>query len=101
MPEAEIRERLSKYLDAPVEYLRVLASGWETTVFEFALADTSNRCPEIPPKRPLVLRFYQSGRAAEKGARESRVFERLYSVRYRVPRPYGFEADPAAVGAPF
>ncbi len=101
MSEVETRDRLSKYFDAPIEHLRVLASGWETTVFQFVLSDASKRLPDIPPHRPLVLRFYQGPQADEKGARESRAVEQLYSVRYSVPRPYIFEPDHAALGAPF
>jgi aminoglycoside phosphotransferase (APT) family kinase protein len=101
MSETRIRDSLSKYLGAPIEHLRVLASGWETTVFEFSLAEVSKLQPEIPPRRPLVLRFYQGGKADEKGERESRVIDRLYSVRYRVPRPYLYEPDHAVLGSPF
>lgn len=101
MSEAQIRDSLGRYLDAPVEHLRVLASGWETTVFEFSLADASKRQPEIPPKRPLVLRFYEGSQPEKKGARESRVIEQLYAVRYRVPRPYVYEPDPQPLGSPF
>ncbi len=101
MSETETRERLSRYLGAAVDRVRVLASGWETTVFEFALASPSPRLPELPPRIALVLRFYQGLQADEKGRRESRSIERLYSVRYCVPRPYVFEQDHGALGAPF
>jgi aminoglycoside phosphotransferase (APT) family kinase protein len=101
MLEVEICDRLSNYLGAPVQGLRVLASGWETTVFEFELASDSLRFPEMPPKRPLVLRFYQGRQADEKGGRESRVLNRLYNVRYLVPRTYAFESAHQALGAPF
>jgi aminoglycoside phosphotransferase (APT) family kinase protein len=101
MLETENRHRLSQYLDAPIGHLRILASGWETTVFELALERGSARFPELPPQRPLVLRFYQGILADDKGARESRVIERLYSVRYLVPRPYVYEPAHQALGAPF
>ena len=101
MPDADIRERLGRYLDAPLERTQVLAGGWETTVFEFSLAAPSPRFPEMPPKRPLVLRFYQGPIADQKAARESRVIERLDAVRFAVPRPYAFEGSHDALGAPF
>ena len=101
MLETDIRDRLANYLDARVEHLRVLASGWETTVFEFAMASASPRFPEMPPRRPLVLRFYQGDQADSKGARESVAIQRLSSARYLVPRPYAYEASHDAIGAPF
>jgi aminoglycoside phosphotransferase (APT) family kinase protein len=101
MSETEIRDGLSRYLDAPVEGVRVLASGWETTVFEFAMGSISGKHPEVPSNRPLVLRFYQGRQAGEKGARESHIIERLYSVSFRVPRPYVYEPDPGILGEPF
>ncbi|MGH7865153.1 MAG: phosphotransferase family protein [Candidatus Binataceae bacterium] len=96
-----IRARLANYLGADIAALRVLASGWETTVFEFALASPSRRNRDIPPGRPLVLRFYQGSLAGEKGPREWRALEALASLGYCVPRPYAFEGDRAVIGAPF
>ncbi|MGH7949686.1 MAG: phosphotransferase family protein [Candidatus Binataceae bacterium] len=96
-----IRVRLAKYLGADIAALRVLASGWETTVFEFALASPSHLRRDIPVERPLVLRFYQGSLAAEKGPREWCAFETLASLGYCVPRPYAFEADAGIIGAPF
>jgi aminoglycoside phosphotransferase (APT) family kinase protein len=101
MLETETAHRLNRYLDAPITRLRILASGWETTVFEFELESCSARFPELPPQRPLVLRFYQGILADDKGSRESRVIERLYSVHYLVPRPYVYEPAHEALGAPF
>ena len=101
MPDADIRERLGRYLDAPVERAQVLAGGWETTVFEFSLAAPSARLPDLPPGRSLVLRFYQGPMADQKAARESRSIEQLYSIRFAVPRPYAFESSHDALGAPF
>ena len=43
-----IQNRLSIYLAAPLERIRVLASGWETTVYEFVLGSPSRRLPVIP-----------------------------------------------------
>ncbi|HUY28395.1 MAG TPA: phosphotransferase [Candidatus Binataceae bacterium] len=97
----EINPRLSAYLGAPLRNLRVLASGWETTVFEFALGAASARFREIPAGAPLVLRFYQGGHAADKGARESVTISRLSAAGFPVPRPYAFELDTSALGAPF
>ena len=42
---AEIQTRLAEYLGTPLLSLKVLASGWETTVFEFAAASNSSRLP--------------------------------------------------------
>src|SRR5215469_8616819 len=50
MLENETAHRLSRYLDAPIGHLRILASGWETTVFEFELESCSARFPELPPQ---------------------------------------------------
>ena len=44
----DIAQRLSAYLGAPVARLSVLASGWETTVFEFTLEAASQRFAAIP-----------------------------------------------------
>lgn len=99
--ENETRDRLSSYLESPIDHLRVLASGWETTVFEFLMGNASPRFPEMPPRRPLVLRFYQGEFADQKGARESLAIERLYSARYVVPRPYAYESSHDTLGAPF
>lgn len=92
--------RLSGYLDAPLSRLRVLASGWETTIFEFALASPPPRAP-IPAGTPLVLRSYEGSRADQKGAHESAVLRRLATAGYRAPRPYLLEPDHGPLGAPF
>jgi aminoglycoside phosphotransferase (APT) family kinase protein len=102
MPDAsQIGEPLSRYLGAAVNGLRVLASGWETTVFELALGARSPQSPEIPLDRPLVLRFYEGSQADDKGSRESLTIRRLAEARYPVPRPYLFEPDHGPLGAPF
>ncbi len=98
---ADIRERLAHYLGAAVDYLRVLASGWETTVFEFTLASRSPLADNLPTGSPLVLRSYQGSRADDKGARESITVNRLASAGYPVPRPYLFEPGRTPLGAPF
>ncbi len=97
----QLEERLGAYLDAPVGRLRVLASGWETTVFEFAIGKASRRLPSIGAGRPLALRFYQGSQADPKGAREHLTLSRLAAAGYCVPRPYAFEPDHAPLGAPF
>jgi aminoglycoside phosphotransferase (APT) family kinase protein len=51
--------------------------------------------------QPLVLRWYQGSRTAEKGAREAVVMRLLAEADYPLPRPYLFEPDPGAIGAPF
>jgi aminoglycoside phosphotransferase (APT) family kinase protein len=92
---------LSAYLGVGVEHLRVLASGWETTLYEFALHERTAMLPGAEAGVPLVLRFYPSDEAAEKGAMEYRTIRRLASAGFPVPRPYLFEAGGGAIGAPF
>jgi aminoglycoside phosphotransferase (APT) family kinase protein len=92
---------LSRYLGAGVQHLRVLASGWETTLYEFELSGRSAMLPELQAGEPLVLRFYPSIEAAHKGALEYRTITHLANAGYPVPRPYLFEPGGAAIGAPF
>jgi len=92
---------LSLYLGARVQDLRVLASGWETTLFEFGLRNRSALLPGVEEGTPLVLRFYPSIEAADKGALEYRTISHLAGIGYPVPRPYLFEPSGAAIGAPF
>ena len=92
---------LSRYLGAGVVDLRVLASGWETTLYEFELSGRSATAPELQPGVPLVLRFYPSVEAADKGALEYRTLSHLAGAGYPVPRPFLFEPGGAAIGAPF
>jgi aminoglycoside phosphotransferase (APT) family kinase protein len=101
MAEAiQVQSRLRDYLGAEIERFHVLASGWETTVFEFGIGSASNRV-ELPSARPLVLRFYHGPEAGIKGGREYTVIQRLEAARFPVPAPYCFEPDPAWLGAPF
>jgi aminoglycoside phosphotransferase (APT) family kinase protein len=97
----EIEQRLSAYLGACVADLRVLASGWETIIFEFRLGMRSASHPEIPVGRPLALRFYQGAQANDKGRREHLTIDRLSVAGYSVPHPYVFEPDASLMGAPF
>ncbi|HZC46259.1 MAG TPA: phosphotransferase [Candidatus Acidoferrum sp.] len=97
----DIAQRLSAYLGAKVARLSVLASGWETTVFEFMLEAPSKSFAAVPVGRPMVLRFYQGSAADAKGTREHITIDRLFNVGYPVPRPYAFECDHRALGAPF
>ena len=97
----QIESPLAFFLDARIARIAVLASGWETTVFEFVLSSPSGRFPAMPVGQPLVLRFYQSTDAAEKGAREYLTMDRLSAAGIAVPRPYAFVQDPEAIGAPF
>jgi aminoglycoside phosphotransferase (APT) family kinase protein len=92
---------LSLYLGAGVQDLRVLASGWETTLYEFKLRIRSGLLPGVEAGTPLVLRFYPSIEAADKGAREYRTISHLAGAGYPVPRPHLFEPGGAAIGAPF
>ncbi len=102
MPEVQqIQARLSNYLGAATKGVRVLASGWETTVFEFALCSPSPRLDAVEAGSPLVLRFYHGHKALDKGAREYRTMRELALVGYPVPRPYLFEPECSALGAPF
>jgi aminoglycoside phosphotransferase (APT) family kinase protein len=98
--QTQVQTRLSDYLGAEVDELRVLASGWETTVFEFGMHSKS-RAMELPAGRPLVLRFYHGPDALTKGSREYSVMRLMQAAKIPVPAPYGFEANPAALGAPF
>jgi aminoglycoside phosphotransferase (APT) family kinase protein len=97
----DIAQRLSVYLGAPVARLSVLASGWETTVFEFTLESAAKSFGNIPVGLPMVLRFYQGSAADAKGSREHTTIDRLFSAAYPVPRPYVFEGNHNALGAPF
>ena len=97
----QIARQLSSYLDAPVARVSVLASGWETTVFAFTLERASSVCASIPVAQPVVLRFYEGSAADSKGAREHITIDRFSHVGFPVPRPYLFEPDPRALGAPF
>jgi aminoglycoside phosphotransferase (APT) family kinase protein len=98
---AEIQNRLADYLGTPLLSLKVLASGWETTIFEFATASNSSRLPLMPTRTPLVLRFYQGTFADPKGARENFTIAKLSSVGFSVPKPYAYEPDHGVLGAPF
>jgi aminoglycoside phosphotransferase (APT) family kinase protein len=97
----EIQTRLADYLGTPLRSLKVLASGWETTVFEFATASHSSRLPLIPPRTPLVLRFYQGPFADAKGGRENVNIAKLAGAGFCVPKPYGYEPSHEVLGAPF
>jgi len=92
---------LSLYLGAALQNLRVLASGWETTLYEFELRNSSGLLPGVEAGTPLVLRFYPTIEAADKGAREYRTISHLADAGYPVPQPYLFEPGGAAIGAPF
>jgi aminoglycoside phosphotransferase (APT) family kinase protein len=98
--EIQLQAKLSDYLGAEVGVFRVLASGWETTVFEFTIRSGSAPA-ELPPGRPLVLRFYHGAQAATKGAREYAVIKCLEQAQFPIPAPYVFERGPEALGAPF
>lgn len=97
----EIQKRLADYLGTPLVSLKVLASGWETTVFEFATGSDSARIPAIPSRTPLVLRFYQGPFADAKGAREHFTMGKLADVGFEVPKPFAYEPDHDPLGAPF
>jgi len=92
---------LGLYLKASIRHLHVLASGWETTLFEFALGQPSERLPDVAAGTPMVLRFYPSLEAAWKGALEYRIIRELGAQAFPVPRAYLFESGAEAIGAPF
>jgi aminoglycoside phosphotransferase (APT) family kinase protein len=101
-PQAEtLAATVGAYLGATVERLCVLASGWETTLYEFALETRSELLPGAEPGTPLVLRLYPSAEAAQKGAHEYRTISYLRGEGYPVPQPYLFEPGTEAIGAPF
>src|SRR5260370_20297390 len=97
----QIEARLANYLGTTIAGLRVLASGWETTVFEFAIGSPCGRAEQLPIGAPLVLRFYEGSRADDKGVREGATMRRLADAGYPVPQPYLYEGDHSALGAPF
>lgn len=92
---------LSLYLGAAVEHLHVLASGWETTLYEFRLRARTELLPGAEAGTPLVLRFYPSVESAGKAALEYRTISYLTRAGYPAPRPYLFEPGAEAAGAPF
>jgi aminoglycoside phosphotransferase (APT) family kinase protein len=96
----ELRTRLAFYLDTQIEQFRVLASGWETTVYEFSIA-RRGRLAELAAGTPLVLRFYEAGAGADKGRREYQTLTRLAGAHYPVPAPYLYEPSFEVLGAPF
>jgi aminoglycoside phosphotransferase (APT) family kinase protein len=96
----QIKARLTDYLGSTVNRLSLLASGWETSVFEFALDRPVPRF-RLPAATPLVLRFYDGGGAEDKGTREYRSIRQLSGAGYRVPKPYLYERERAAIGVPF
>ncbi len=98
---SSVQGRLGAYLKAVVAYLRVLASGWETTIFEFALGHDSPVCPSIPPGASMVLRLYEGDEALDKSKREHCAMRQLASVGYPVPHLYHFEPELEPLGAPF
>ncbi|MBV8771245.1 MAG: phosphotransferase [Deltaproteobacteria bacterium] len=97
----ELAAKLATYLGAPLSSFRILAGGWETTVFEFNLAGVSSRLRDVPISQPLVLRFYQASHADDKATREAATMRLMADIGYPVPRPYLFEPDHDPIGAPF
>ncbi len=96
-----IQARLAAYLGTRIAYFRMLASGWETTVYEFALETRSHRCADLPVHMPLVLRCYQEPRAAMKGGREAGVMRLLAASNYPIPRVFLFEENCEPLDSPF
>ena len=100
MTDSGVEQQLGAYLDARISLFRKLGSGWQTDVSEFEVTH-SCRHGDIPTGRPLVLKVYQFGIAAEKCARETWAMRRLKDAGYPVPRPYLFESDHEPLGRPF
>ena len=98
---SEVSRKLVAYLGVPLVDLRILASGWETTVFEFAPAARTPRLPEAAAGQRLVLRCYEGPRAGDKGWRENRTITALAAAHYPVPLPYLYEPDLEPLGTPF
>lgn len=96
-----LSQRLAEYLGTGIVGLRVLDSGWETTIYEFTLGARSPRTLELPLNAPLVLRLFDGARAIDKATRESRMFFYLAAAGYPVPHPYLCEQMSDALGAPF
>ena len=76
MPDLkEIARDLSSYLGAPVARMSVLASGWETTVFEFTLESQSPVCAQYsrrPVGRAALLPGLRRGRKRQSRTRHHR-----------------------------
>ena len=81
--------------------MRVLDSGWETTIYEFTVSARSARIAELPVNAPLVLRLFDGACAVDKAAREARMYFHLDAAGYPVPHPYRCELAGDALGAPF
>ena len=96
-----LASRLAEYLGSSVARMRVLDSGWETTIYEFTLGARSSQFPELPVDAPLVLRLFDGAGAGEKAAREARMFFYLAAAGYPVPHPYRYEHARDSLGAPF
>lgn len=96
----KVRQGLADYLGTKVARLEVLASGWETTVFEFTLESPPPKT-EMPAGRPMVLRFYQGRSGGEKGPREHMTLRALATTGYPAPRPYLYESALEPLGVPF
>jgi aminoglycoside phosphotransferase (APT) family kinase protein len=93
--------KLANFMGARLAPVRVLASGWETTVFEFALNEPSPRMPSVKPGTPLVLRLYNAGCADEKGPREFAVMRAVAAAGLPVPDPYLFVPSTEVLGSAF
>ena len=98
---SDIEQRLTVYLEASLVSLKVLESGWETTIFEFVLATRSGRSAKLPLATPLVLRLYEGSRAKDKSVREVTALKRLAADGFPVPFAYLFEPDSGPLGVPF
>src|SRR5260370_19935136 len=98
--DSYVEQQLSSYLAATISRFRQLGSGWQTDVFEFEVSSPWSRA-DTPAGRPLVLKVYRSGIAAEKCARESFAMHRLKDAGYPVQRPYLLERNHEPLGKPF
>jgi aminoglycoside phosphotransferase (APT) family kinase protein len=98
---AAIERGLAAYLGAPLAHFGTLASGWETTIFEFAIAARSARIPDLVPGTKLVLRRYEGREGDAKGTRESHTMRILAAAGYPAPRPHLYEPDHTPLAGPF
>ncbi len=97
----EIQNRLADYLGTPLLSLKVLASGWETTVFEFTVPAAIFAFPGDSRRAPLVLRFYQGPFADAKGVARTLHHRETFGCRLRRSEAVPYEPNHDVLGAPF
>ena len=84
---------LSVYLGAGVEHLRVLASGWETTLYEFELRSRSETAARVRGGRcRWCCASIQASRPPTRARSSIATSSHLAGAGYPVPRPYPVRA---------